>query len=97
MIRVNVYYQNNLPVGLKIKGHAEFGPYGQDLICASVSSIITGGFNAFREEDIVSCTLEEGNAEIYIYQNNESVVILKTIITQLETIKSAYPENISIK
>ena len=97
MIRVTVYYQNNLPVGLKVKGHAESGPYGHDLVCAAVSSIITGGFNSFKEEDIVSCTLDEGLAELEIVQNDESIIILDTIITQLKTIEESNPKNIKIK
>ena len=97
MIRVTVYYQNNLPVGFKVLGHAGSGPYGHDLVCAAVSSIITGGFNAFRDEDIVKCSLNEGEAEIEIYQNDKSVVILSTLIRQLETIAEAYPKNLKIK
>ena len=97
MIRVTVYYQDNLPVGLKVKGHAGAGPYGHDLVCAAVSSIIVGGFNSFNENDIDSSLLKDGEAEIYIKQNNESIVIMNTIITQLKTIEEAYPKNISIK
>ena len=29
-------------VSLKVKGHADFGPYGHDLICAGISTVITG-------------------------------------------------------
>ena len=89
--------KGNLPVGFKVLGHAGSGPYGHDLVCAAVSSIITGGFNAFRDEDIVKCSLDEGKAEIEIYQNDKSVVILSTLIRQLETIAEAYPKNLKIK
>ena len=37
---LHLYYQNNLPVGLKVKGHAESGPYGHDLVCAAVNEAI---------------------------------------------------------
>lgn len=97
MIRVTVYYQNNLPVGLNVKGHAGSGPYGHDLVCAAVSSIITGGLNSFKDEDIKSCTLDEGLADFEIVINDESIIIMNTIITQLKTIEETNPKNIKIK
>lgn len=97
MIRVTVFYQNNKPNGIKVLGHSGQGVYGHDLVCAAVSSIITGGFNAFRECDIVNISLDEGKAELEIVQNEVSIVILETIITQLKTIEISYPKFINIK
>lgn len=96
MIRVEVYIQGENIKGLKCKGHAEFAEFGKDLICASVSSILTGGFNTFQEEDYELLVLKKGNAEVVIKDNEHAKIVLETIITQLKTIEVSYPEFISI-
>lgn len=79
-----------------MEGHANSSTYGNDLVCAAVSSIVTGGFNAFNEEDIESISLKEGYANI-IVKSEKGLIILNTIIVQLKTIEEAYPKNIKIK
>lgn len=49
MIKVNLIKTNDIVTGLQVTGHAKSAEYGKDLICAAVSAILTGGFNAFNE------------------------------------------------
>lgn len=93
MIKVTVIYVGNEIRGLKVTGHANSQKYGQDLICASVSSIVTGGFNAFDEDDIVSIKLEEGFGEVFLKREND---VIKTIIIQLKTIAEEFPQYLEI-
>ena len=96
MIHVDIYFQGENIKELKCIGHANYDAYGKDLVCASVSCILTGGFNTFREEDYELMVLDEGRAEVKIKDNDHARVILETIFTQLKTIEIAYPKNISI-
>ena len=52
MIKVDLIYQGDLVIGFEMKGHANTAPHGNDLLCAAISAIVTGGFNAFDDEDI---------------------------------------------
>ncbi len=38
MIKVQIKRNNKYITQIKIKGHAQFGEYGKDLVCAGVSA-----------------------------------------------------------
>ena len=42
MIKVQIKRNNKYITQIKIKGHAQFGEYGKDLVCAGVSAVATG-------------------------------------------------------
>ena len=42
MIRAIYEADNDHYLKIEVSGHAEFGEYGKDLVCASVSSIMFG-------------------------------------------------------
>ena len=39
MIKINYEISNNIIKKVKIKGHANYADYGNDIVCASISSI----------------------------------------------------------
>ena len=47
MIRVSAIKKNGFYSTLTVTGHAYSGDKGFDLVCAGVSSILTGALNAF--------------------------------------------------
>lgn len=96
MIKIDLIKTNDRVTGIKVTGHANSAPYNNDLVCAAVSAIITGGFNAFKEEDISECSLKEGYAEASVITPHGEI-ILETIIVQLKTIEEKYPKNVKIK
>ena len=96
MIKVDLIYNADLVCGFTMKGHANTAEYGNDLVCAAVSAIVTGGFNAFNDDDVSEIALDEGYAKVIVKTEN-GYSILKTIIVQLKTIEEAYPKNIKIK
>lgn len=99
MIKIQkIYSSDQILCGLEIKGHANYEEYGKDIVCAAVSSIITGGFNAFKKDEIDKINLEEGYAKVILKEGaQDSKVVLNTILIQLETIEESYPKNIKIK
>ena len=98
MIRVKKIFTKNELCGLEIKGQANSDEHGKDLVCAGVSSIITGGFNALVKDEIEEITLEEGYAKVVVKSDaNYSRIVLDVMLTQLLTIEESYPQNINIK
>lgn len=100
MIKVIIKYKDfNIFSSLSIKGHAESGPYGQDLVCAGVSAIVLGGINNLTDKDYLINTDEEnGNVEIVHLGkiSNHDQIVIDTIIVQLKAIEQSYPKNIKI-
>ena len=98
MIYVNLIKQKDSVIGFECKGHANSDVFGKDLICAGVSSIITGGFNALVKEETEELILEEGYAKVMVKENsNISLQVLRVIEIQLMTIEESYPKYINIK
>ena len=83
---------------IEVKGHSGKDAYGKDLVCAGVSSIITGGFNALVDKDY-DFKLDEGHAYVKALDipSDYDAVVLKTIETQLKTIEEAEPEFVRIE
>lgn len=96
MIKVNLIKKNDVISILEVTGHADYAEHGQDLVCAAVSAIVTGGFNAFNDNDFITCSLEEGYARVEV-SSQRGLNILDTIIVQLKTIAISYPNYIKIK
>lgn len=88
MIKIEIIGSNKSFKSLEIKGHANSAPYGEDLICAAVSAVITGGLNSIKDINNFETKLNEGHAYLKaigpISEFDEGVI--HTIITSLETI-----------
>ena len=94
MIKVKV--NKNL---ITISGHALYDEYGKDIVCASVSSIITTSINAILmlEDDSISC--EEEKNKIIIKIKKETKITKKLILNMINLLKEleqTYPKNISV-
>ena len=81
MIKVSIISSGEIVNGLEVKGHANFAEHGKDLVCAGVSCIITGGFNALNKED-VEVTVEFYYDIIAILSYKE--LEIKTLIEEME-------------
>ncbi|MDN7144592.1 ribosomal-processing cysteine protease Prp [Liquorilactobacillus mali] len=49
MIRASFIYKENQLVGFELKGHAESGEYGQDIVCAAVSVLSISTINGLEQ------------------------------------------------
>jgi len=104
MIRVSVQNQNQLITKVDITGHSDSAPKGQDLVCASVSSMATGVLNALDQLCPNSCLLtllDQDNARITIQvidlDNPVVQTILQTFLIQLKTLESSQSSFIQIQ
>ena len=102
MIKVQIKRNNKYITQIKIKGHAQFGEYGKDLVCAGVSAVATGICNTlakkgFLEEKKCAIILKNGNIMIDVYENDEIMqVILETLVISLESFTEDYHQYIKI-
>lgn len=97
MIKVQLFKKGQQVYGFEVTGHANYLPKGQDLVCAGVSSIITGGFNALEQSAVEEIILEEGKAVVSVKENHhENMLVIKTMVIQLMTIAETYPKYIKI-
>ena len=100
MIKVKIGHASNSQVNfLEVKGHAKSAPYGEDLVCAEVSAVITGGFNNLVNHKDYELKLDEGYA---LFKANSKFdahdeAVIETIICGLNTICEANPKFIEVK
>ena len=93
MIKVQIKRNNKYITQIKIKGHAQFGEYGKDLVCAGVSAVATGICNTLAKKGF----LEEKKCAIILYENDEIMqVILETLVISLESFTEDYHQYIKI-
>lgn len=100
MIKVEIEYRGKGFHSLLIKGHANTGDYGKDLVCAAVSACATGAMNALEDpEEGFDIEIESGRlhclAKGAVSEHDEAVI--ETLLIQLKTIEVSYPTAIEIK
>ena len=84
---------------ISISGHALAGRHGRDLVCAGVSCIVTGAFNALDELSPNSCEFTIGENEMTVQTGSADDMtqqLLKMLMIQLETVQAGYPANLKI-
>ncbi len=99
MVTVTTLREDGKPVGFKLKGHAEQGDYGKDLVCAAISGIVQttilgitdvvkadAGFSV--KENDTSCVLSKDATQEEI---KDTALLIETMLKGLESIGTAYP------
>jgi len=84
-----------------INGHANYDDEGKDIICASVSSIVTTTVNAILrvDEKAIEYSAEKGNIKINIIKenNNNINILIENMIELLKELEKDYKKNIKIE
>ena len=99
MIKIKICKKNQDINCIIISGHAMYDDYGKDIVCASVSSILTTTVNGMLriDEQSISYKQSEGFVEVNILNNEE--ITKKLILNMLDLfkeLKQNYPKNIKI-
>ena len=95
MIKINVTEDT-----ITLKGHAGFADYGKDIICASVSSVVTASVNDIHTVNANALNYQDdGNVMIIKISLDDELVVklfnnLKEILIDLS---KDYPKNIELK
>lgn len=99
MVKVSVDQKGDSITRLRITGHANSGPHGQDLVCAGVSSIAVGALNAIDLLENKRCTfkMSSGLIEIHVIESTERLQnLLQMLVIQLSTMEESYQKHIRI-
>jgi len=99
MIKVEIQYRGKGIESLLIKGHANSGDYGKDLVCAGVSAVSVGALNALEDSDDYDIEIESGRIHVDFPEtmSEHDVTVIEVMILQLKTIQGSYPGTIEIK
>ena len=102
MIKVNILSKDNKHINeINIIGHADYDEYGKDIVCSSVSSIVTTTVNGIYEIDKEYLNVdakEDGNMKITILKEDKICdKLIKNMLALLSELEESYPENIKVK
>ncbi|PPE05784.1 ribosomal-processing cysteine protease Prp [Williamsoniiplasma lucivorax] len=100
MVKIKITYHNSEYQKLTMSGHALAGAYGQDLVCAALTGIVSGALNAFDQKftNDIDIIVEENLIEITIKKSNPTIqTMFELLEIQLQTIVMQYPKNVELK
>ncbi|MBQ6477966.1 MAG: ribosomal-processing cysteine protease Prp [Erysipelotrichaceae bacterium] len=99
MIKAVYEVKDGTYLSLDVAGHAEYGEYGKDLICASVSSILFGFMNALDElQENVEIKQNENRITVKDHSGSGTVQnYFELVIIQLKTIEESYGNFIKVE
>ena len=100
MINVIVKKDQKIIKEIKIKGHSGYAEIGKDIVCASVSSMVTLAINVISEINESGVEYTQDNKLIQIRKEIDNPIadkILNVLIKMLEELEIDYPKNIKIR
>ena len=93
MINISIY--NN---GFLIEGHANSARYGNDLVCASISSISQGIINCFPNKNIKTLDIRNGYINFNLYKvSKKDKIILETFYILIDSIYKDHQKYINLE
>ena len=96
MTKATFYFDENVPYGFLISGHSGFAESGEDIVCASVSSVAYMVANTITEILKVNAKIEVNDGIMKLIVNKEQRHITKDILLglklHLEGLEEQYPE-----
>ena len=84
---------------ITISGHALYDDYGKDIVCASVTSIVTTTINAILSFDNDAIYYEAISGKIVIEvkkDNRETQILIRNMMNLLNELAETYKKNIKI-
>ncbi len=104
MIKIDIKKQNILFQNITIYGHSNYDEYGKDIICAAISGIVQGMFNAIdkicsnKDVDLIldPKNIIQASIKVKNINNNKLQILLTAFYYQLETIRLQFPKYIKI-
>lgn len=100
MTLVSFKQEKDVILKISIKGHSKFKESGKDIVCSSISSIITTTINGIIRinKNAISYTDEFGYVTIENINKDEITnKLLTNMISLLKELESNYPKNIKLK
>lgn len=108
MIRIDIFHESGAIRGMEITGHADYAEYGQDIVCAAVSSQVTSVENSLERLLGIQCDLEVNEkdggylkmmlpdiSDTRLHQDAQ--LLLRHLAYAYAVLEENYPEYIHIK
>ncbi|MEG0368964.1 MAG: ribosomal-processing cysteine protease Prp [Hungatella sp.] len=97
MIRVTVFQDSDeVYTGIELAGHAGFGEYGQDIVCAAASALVLNMANSVEQftEDPFEGSMEEETGSFSFHFTSiiglESKLLMNSLVLGLKNVESEY-------
>lgn len=100
MIQVKIKKEKENYKQISILGHAMYDDFGKDIVCSSVSSIVTTTVNGILSFDSNSLTyqVDQKGMIIHILKNDHiTQTLIRNMIHLLKELQESYKEFIEIK
>ena len=100
MVEVTVYSRKGRTVGFTMRGHANRGEYGSDIVCAAISAVsqtaILGITDVLKSQAGIVC--ESGNCSCILRETataeetERAAIIFDTMVCGLKSIRESDPK-----
>lgn len=106
MIQAIVYTSGEKICGFDIAGHANYAPYGEDIVCAAVSLLALATLNSLEAQlGAIQATVDDeaGRVRCFLLAelSEEQAIIAQSIFRTLEiglsSVEQAYPDYMNLK
>lgn len=100
MIKVSIEKENAKFKKITLLGHAMYDEYGKDIVCSSVSSIVTTTVNGILALDkgSLSYLVSKKGMSISIKHTDEvTQILIGNMVSLLKELEKKYPANIEVK
>ncbi len=96
MTKATFYFDGDVPYGFLISGHSDYAAEGEDIVCASVSSVAYMTANTITDVLEVNAKIEVSDAKMKLTVNKEQRHITKDILLglklHLDSLAEDYPK-----
>ncbi|MBE6752113.1 MAG: ribosomal-processing cysteine protease Prp [Ruminococcaceae bacterium] len=96
MTKATFYFDGDVPYGFLISGHSDYADEGEDIVCASVSSVAYMTANTITDVLEVNAKIEVSDAKMKLTVNKEQRHITKDILLglklHLDSLAEDYPK-----
>lgn len=85
--------------GISIRGHANYAPIGQDIVCSAVSVLVQTLIQSVEEltTDKIKYSMQPGTVDIKFWcLSDQSKVLIDAFFIGIEGIAAAYPDNVKL-
>lgn len=85
--------------GIEIRGHANYGKHGEDIVCSAVSVLVQTLIVSVEEltEDRIEYDVQPGKVDIKFWcLSDRSKVLIDAFFIGIEGIAKAYPDNVKV-
>jgi uncharacterized protein YsxB (DUF464 family) len=85
--------------GIEVRGHANYGKHGEDIVCSAVSTLVQTLVVAVEEltADKITYDMQPGKVDIKFWcLSDQSKVLIDAFFLGVKGVAEAYPDNVKV-